>query len=345
MFNTHLIIDDKGEIVSKYEKLHLFNLDIPGTRLMESEFSEAGRNLVAPVKTPIGRIGQGICYDIRFPELAISLAKAGADILTYPSSFTVPTGLAHWETLLRCRAIENQCYVVAAGQVGIHNPKRSSFGHSMVIDPWGAIIAQCGDGEGLAVALINDEFQAKARSRLPIWTDRRSELYGDIVPSDGKTGSSSELEDREFYNFGKVSLDPRQVFYRSRWCFAFVNNHPLRAGHSLVSPLRSSAHRLGDLTPAEASDFMISIQKVQAALETEVGVTSSLVAIQDGPDAGQSVDQLHAHIVPSPPGKHSDTIYEQLRKSETDESRLRSMDDMAAEAIRMRKYFERSVSS
>jgi len=108
--NAHIVINNEGEIASVYRKVHLFNLEIPGViRLIESEFSMAGDRVVEPVSTPVGNIGLGICYDVRFAEFAIALAKAGADILTYPSSFTVPTGLAHWETLLRARAIETQC--------------------------------------------------------------------------------------------------------------------------------------------------------------------------------------------------------------------------------------------
>ncbi len=118
-FNTHLVLDDKGETVASYQKLHLFDVDIPGkVRLMESEFSVAGRKLVPPVATPIGAVGLSICYDVRFPELALWNRYQGAEVLTYPSAFTVPTGLAHWEALLRARAIETQCYVVAAAQTG-----------------------------------------------------------------------------------------------------------------------------------------------------------------------------------------------------------------------------------
>uniref|UniRef100_A0AC35UA64 Bis(5'-adenosyl)-triphosphatase n=1 Tax=Rhabditophanes sp. KR3021 TaxID=114890 RepID=A0AC35UA64_9BILA len=134
-FNNHLIISDKGEIVGQYHKLHLFDLDIPGkVKLMESHFNSAGKKLVDPIDTPVGKIGLNICYDVRFPELGILHRKNGAQILAYPSAFTVETGMAHWETLMRARAIENQCYVISSGQVGNHNPKRSSYGHSLVVD-------------------------------------------------------------------------------------------------------------------------------------------------------------------------------------------------------------------
>ncbi|PIO69775.1 hydrolase, carbon-nitrogen family [Teladorsagia circumcincta] len=148
-WNSHVIIDDQGETRALYNKLHLFDLEIPGkVRLMESEFSKSGSKMVPPVDTPIGRLGLSICYDLRFPELALWNRYKGAEILSYPSSFTLNTGLAHWEPLLRTRAIETQCYVIAAAQTGKHNDKRSSYGHSMVVDPWGAVVAQCSERVG-----------------------------------------------------------------------------------------------------------------------------------------------------------------------------------------------------
>lgn len=133
--NAHIVIDGQGEIVRVYRKMHLFNLDVPGTRLLESNYTVSGDRVEPLVSTPAGKVGLGICYDLRFPEFAISMAKAGATILTYPSSFTVKTGLAHWEPLIRTRAIENQCYVIAAAQTGIQSAKRSAYGHAMIVDP------------------------------------------------------------------------------------------------------------------------------------------------------------------------------------------------------------------
>lgn len=130
--NTHVVIDDQGRVAATYEKVHLFDVDIPTFRIKESDFAIPGEKLRVPVQTPVGKVGLAICYDMRFPELALSLAKSGAEVLTYPSAFTVATGYAHWEAILRTRAIETQCYVVAAAQVGQHNPKRSSYGHSVV---------------------------------------------------------------------------------------------------------------------------------------------------------------------------------------------------------------------
>merc|ERR1719365_299235 len=125
IFNTHLIIDSAGSIIDSYSKAHLFDVEIPGKfRLKESDYVNPGNHIPSPVATPLGNVGLGVCYDIRFPEFSLALAKGGAEILTFPSAFTVPTGMAHWKPLLQARAIENQCCVVAAAQVGRHNEKR-----------------------------------------------------------------------------------------------------------------------------------------------------------------------------------------------------------------------------
>ncbi|KAK6052185.1 hypothetical protein COOONC_10309 [Cooperia oncophora] len=144
---------------------------------MESEFSKGGDRMVPPVDTPVGRLGLSICYDLRFPELALYNRYKGAEILSYPSSFTLNTGLAHWEPLLRSRAIETQCYVVAAAQTGKHNEKRSSYGHSMVIDPWGAVIAQCSERIDMCFAEIDLSYVDELRKMQPVFAHRRSDLY------------------------------------------------------------------------------------------------------------------------------------------------------------------------
>uniref|UniRef100_A0A8C5PM37 Deaminated glutathione amidase n=1 Tax=Leptobrachium leishanense TaxID=445787 RepID=A0A8C5PM37_9ANUR len=182
IFNSHVVLDSTGHIVSIYRKTHLFDVDLQsGVSLKESEFTIPGSRLVPPVNTPAGKVGLGVCYDLRFPELATALTQEGAELLTYPSAFTVTTGLAHWEVLLRARAIENQCYVVAAAQTGSHNPRRTSYGHAMVVDPWGLVIAQCQDGTGLCYAEINLPYLGSVRRDMPVQRHRRTDLYGQVT--------------------------------------------------------------------------------------------------------------------------------------------------------------------
>ncbi|KAF1840686.1 carbon-nitrogen hydrolase [Cucurbitaria berberidis CBS 394.84] len=191
--NTSLWIDETGSITQRYQKLHLFDVDIKnGPQLKESNSVERGKEILAPFATPVGSVGLQICFDLRFPEPALALRARGAQILTYPSAFTVPTGNAgHWEILLRARAIETQSYVVAAAQVGVHDEegKRRSYGHSMIVDPWGKIIAELGGedddkGRGLnegeiALAEIDLENLEKVRREVPLI--RRTDVYPEIV--------------------------------------------------------------------------------------------------------------------------------------------------------------------
>lgn len=312
ILNAHLVLDDQGDIRSVYHKVHLFNLEIPNVvRLVESESYMAGNKLPEPVQTPIGKIGLGICYDLRFGEMAIAYAKAGADILTYPSSFTVPTGIHHWEPLIRARAIENQCYVVASAQVGTHNPKRASFGHAMIVDPWGTKIAECSDGVGFAVGLIDHEFKNKCRQRLPIWNDRRIDIYADIEPAKDE----HSIDNHEF-KFQQMTIPPTQVFCRTRYSFAFVNHRPVLQGHVLVSPLRV-CEKFTELTKSEVTDLMQLVQRVERMLEKFHETNSTTLTIQDGPDAGQSVFHVHAHVLPRKPtdfGGNIDKIYRELQR-------------------------------
>ncbi|XP_068108400.1 deaminated glutathione amidase isoform X2 [Hyperolius riggenbachi] len=180
--NSHLILDDTGRLLSVYRKTHLFDVDLrSGVSLKESNFTIPGEELVPPVSTPVGKVGLGVCYDLRFPEMSLALSRGGAELLTYPSAFTVPTGMAHWEVLLRARAIENQCYVVAAAQTGSHNQRRASYGHALVVDPWGAVIAQCQEGTGLCYAEINLPYLHRLRQEMPVQDHRRAELYGQVA--------------------------------------------------------------------------------------------------------------------------------------------------------------------
>lgn len=162
-----LVFDDKGLLVGRYDKIHLFDVQVSKTESHRESLSvEPGTEMVV-VDTPIGRVGLSICYDLRFPELYLSLTNKGAEILVVPSAFTAVTGKAHWEVLLRARAIENLCYVLASNQGGLHQSGRETYGHSMIIDPWGKILTSQASGEGILFAEINLESQVALRQRFP----------------------------------------------------------------------------------------------------------------------------------------------------------------------------------
>jgi predicted amidohydrolase len=157
----------RGRVVARYRKIHLFDADLPGgERHRESEHTAAGD---APVvlATPMGRVGLTICYDLRFGELYRALADAGAELIAVPAAFTVPTGQAHWELLLRARAVETQAFVLAAAQWGDHGGGRASWGHAMIVDPWGGVIAASEHGDAVVSARLDGEAIARARARLP----------------------------------------------------------------------------------------------------------------------------------------------------------------------------------
>lgn len=172
-YNTCLVVDPSGETRAAYRKLHMFDVKIPGrAELCESATTAAGRELVA-VDTPAMRLGLSICYDVRFPELYRELAlERGAEMLLVPSAFTAHTGAAHWHTLLRARAIENQCFVVAPAQHGRHSETRASYGHTILIDPWGTVLAELTEGDGVAVAEIDPALLARVRSEMPCHAHR-----------------------------------------------------------------------------------------------------------------------------------------------------------------------------
>ncbi|MBA2653098.1 MAG: carbon-nitrogen hydrolase family protein [Tatlockia sp.] len=149
-----LVFDNKGLCVARYDKIHLFDVQVSDKKHAESANVERGDELVV-VDTPVGRVGLSVCYDLRFPELYQQLVQRGAEILTVPSAFTAVTGLAHWEVLLRARAIENLCYVVAPNQGGLHENKRQTYGHSMIIEPWGKVLRCREQGVGLISADID----------------------------------------------------------------------------------------------------------------------------------------------------------------------------------------------
>lgn len=172
--NRGFVIDSNGTIQARYDKIHLFDVDLPdGQSWRESTIYQQGDAAVV-VDTPIGCLGLSICYDLRFPALYSALSEAGAALLAIPSAFTVPTGQAHWHVLMRARAIENACFVIAAAQTGAHEDGRTTYGHSLVIDPWGTVLLDMGQEPGLAVIDIDAASVAATRGRIPVIAHRRS---------------------------------------------------------------------------------------------------------------------------------------------------------------------------
>ncbi|MEK1906732.1 MAG: carbon-nitrogen hydrolase family protein [Pseudomonas sp.] len=169
-----LLVDAQGERVARYDKLHLFDVDVADSRgrYRESDdYAFGGQVVVAD--TPVGRLGLTVCYDLRFPELYSRLREAGAELISAPAAFTAVTGAAHWQVLTRARAIETQCYLLAAGQGGTHPGGRETFGHSAVIDPWGRVLAEQAQGAAVLLAERDDGEQAAIRQRMPVARHRR----------------------------------------------------------------------------------------------------------------------------------------------------------------------------
>lgn len=172
--NRGFVIDRNGNIRARYDKIHLFDVDLPtGESWRESAVYRPGDGAVLVNGTPIGKLGLTICYDLRFPALFARIAEADADVISVPAAFTVPTGRAHWHVLLRARAIEAGVFVVAAAQVGRHEDGRQTFGHSLVIDPWGEVLLDMGEERGVGFADIDLARISDVRSRIPALNHRR----------------------------------------------------------------------------------------------------------------------------------------------------------------------------
>ncbi|KAI4726267.1 putative nitrilase [Aureobasidium sp. EXF-10728] len=188
--NTLIWIDENGDITQRYQKLHMFDMELDdGPNMRESDTVEPGNSILPPFDTPVGRVGSCICFDLRFPELALALKRQKCDIICYPSAFAPDTGKYHWHALLKARAIETQSYVLAPAQVGPHNKKRSSYGHSLIVDPWGRILAELGSQEDfnkkgdswepeLATVEIDHDQIAKIRKGVPL--HRRTDVYAEV---------------------------------------------------------------------------------------------------------------------------------------------------------------------
>ena len=181
VYNTSLLFGPQGELLARYRKIHLFDLDLPDTKCRESDSVAAGGEVVTAVLQLSGEqsigLGLTICYDLRFAGLFEKLTTLGARIITVPSAFTEKTGRDHWEVLLRARAIENQVFILAANQFGTVAGTPTSYGRSMIIDPWGTVLAQAADGEGFAIAVLDLEKQLQIRQNLPCLQHRRNDLY------------------------------------------------------------------------------------------------------------------------------------------------------------------------
>jgi predicted amidohydrolase len=175
--NTSVHVDPNGEIRAVYRKVHMFDVEIDGRSYNESDVEQAGEEIVSSVTADGVELGLAICYDLRFPELFRILAVRGARVIALPSAFTLPTTRDHWETLLRARAIENQTFVIAANQVGRHPGNQHSGGRSMIVDPWGVVLAQAPDREGYVVADCDLDYQREIRAKLPSLANRRPGVY------------------------------------------------------------------------------------------------------------------------------------------------------------------------
>ncbi|HYC54554.1 MAG TPA: carbon-nitrogen hydrolase family protein [Candidatus Binatia bacterium] len=175
-FNTSVLFGPDGKALAAYRKIHLFDIDIPGRVTMrESASRDRGREVIT-AETELGRIGMAICYDLRFPELFRRMSEAGAEIIVMPSAFTRPTGHAHWEPLVRARAIENQCFVIAPNQFGASGGGVDNYGNSLLVDPWGKVLARGADeGAGFVMALLEAEVLERVRRELPCLEHRRLE--------------------------------------------------------------------------------------------------------------------------------------------------------------------------
>ena len=172
--NRSYVIDREGQVRARYDKIHLFDVDLPtGESWRESNVYSAGQGVVLVNGTPVGKLGLTICYDLRFPMLFARIAEANADLISVPAAFTVPTGRAHWHVLLRARAIEAGLYVVAAAQVGRHEDGRQTFGHSLVVDPWGEVLLDMGEETGVGFAEVDLKRISDVRSRIPALNHRR----------------------------------------------------------------------------------------------------------------------------------------------------------------------------
>lgn len=175
--NSQLIYTNEGECIARYDKIHLFDAVVTSDEAyQESDNTQSGNELIV-VDAPCGKLGASICYDLRFPELYQALRQRGAELIVVPAAFTHTTGKAHWEALLRARAIENQVYIAAATQTGIHANQRETYGHALIIDPWGRIMANAGEAPGIIMANIDLKLLTELRLNMPVAHHKRTDIF------------------------------------------------------------------------------------------------------------------------------------------------------------------------
>lgn len=176
LYNTSVVLNPQGEIIAIYRKIHLYDVEVAnGPSSKESDTKKPGNEIIV-ADTELAKIGLSICYDMRFPEMYRIMTLRGAEILLVPASYTLYTGKDHWEPVLRARAIENQCYVIAPAQIGV-KPKFQTYGKSLIVDPWGNVIAKCSDQEGVITAEIDLDMLYKVREQIPCLKNRKPEAY------------------------------------------------------------------------------------------------------------------------------------------------------------------------
>ena len=203
----------------------------------------------------------------------------------------------------------------------------------MIIDPWGTVVAQCSEGEGFAIACIDHKKLKEVREGMAVWDNRRNDLYG-LAAKDDFYSSSSD------FDFGNIDVPNNHIVFESKLSVVLVNKKPVLPGHLLVIP-RRKAKRMPDLTAAEIADLFMTVQNAQKITEKHFNCQSSTISIQDGVDAGQTVQHLHVHVLPRKPGdfKRNDDIYDALEKHDKDPNGWREAKEMADEAALMRKTF------
>lgn len=177
IYNTSFIFNPRGDVIGSHRKLHLFNIDVPhGVTFKESDTLQAGREITV-VETDLAKLGVVICYDIRFPELSRLMALMGVELLVVPGAFNMTTGPAHWETLIRTRAVDNQFFLAAASPARDESASYVTYGHSMIVDPWGDVLAQAGSGEEIVYATVKPSRIKEVRQQLPLLKNRRTDIY------------------------------------------------------------------------------------------------------------------------------------------------------------------------